>query len=249
MKPSFYLHPTISYRSIEKAGISLELFIQVYFRFYGISAKRFFKYFGTFVYTEAVIYQIDEEYEENINNKNFKSEHLQILYDFLHEKSLFDSEIEQEILCGMQYYALENKMCQNESFSFEEVKLANQHKCFDFRVLHRLLYKLANVPYDEKLIAAFCPIEMLGNISDDIMQYENDEQRNVYNTYRMIIKLYPNDSQNKMQEYIEELKQMFYDSIKILRWRLRLKLYLYYKIGFILYPMPKIPDPILKTIG
>jgi hypothetical protein len=209
-----HLIPTISSHALEKASLTIEPFVKLYFPFHGMSLEDFFPHLALFVYTEATIYQIDEEYEKNIHNNNFVCSHLPILVDFFKQKKLWDTVIEKEIENGIRYYELERSMCRGEKFTEQDIWCANQYKCYDFRVLHRLLYKIQKKNCDEKVLQAFWWGERLVDIEDDIKQYSEDAQSNVYNSYSMMVKLYSHQAKEKMQAYWEFLYQQFQQHTK-----------------------------------
>jgi hypothetical protein len=246
MVSPIYMQPTVSYRALDKAGATLEPFVDIYFRFYGIKEHEFFKYFPVLTYTESTIYQIDEEYELNTDKENFKSKHMEVLFTILKEKNLLDEKIEQEFANGIVYYGLEQKMCSGKPFTFEDVKRANHFKCFDFRVLHRLLYKLRGIPYNESVLEAFWIGEAMADVEDDLPQYEDDVKRNVYNTYRMIAKLYKQEAPKKLQEYLGELNQQISQALAGAPWKYRTKFKLALKLYRMRIPIPTIPAPILS---
>lgn len=238
-----FIHPTISHRALEKATLTLQPFVRLYFPFYGLSDRDFLNHLCLFVYTEATIYQIDEEYEINIGKSDFFSDHWQILINILKDRLFFDDFLAEELKNGMSYYGLERRLCTSNSFSFEDIVQANRCKCYDFRVLHRLLYKIQNRSYDESILNAFWWGERLVDVEDDIKQYHDDVSRNVYNTYRMIVKLYGEQGREELQQYIDYLDGQFHANIAQLPPEPRhglLKIWETYRQDS---PIPLIPEP------
>lgn len=240
------MQPTISYHAMEKAALTLQSFIEFYFPFHGLTDVDFLRHLALLTYTEATIYQIDEEYEANVGKEEFKSQHTQILFEILEKKGLLDEMIKREFANGMKYYRLEQKMCSGQPFGDEDIAQANRFKCYDFRVLHRLLYKLKNEPYDEELLDAFWIGEMLVDVEDDIRQYEDDAKRNVYNTCRMFVKLYGTQGKARLQEYKDGLMRQIEEKIATAHPEIGAsfqKIWGAYREKF---PVPPIPEPILE---
>lgn len=245
MTSSAHFTPTVSFHAIDKTYSTLKGLIDVYFPFYGLKEKDFFPLFPILVYAEATIYQIDEENEANIYQQDFVSPHWQHLETILREKNLLDSQIEQEFKNALTYYALERKMCSGKPFTLEELKLAHRHKAYDYRVLHRLLYRLRNKPYDEAVIMAFTMGEMMADVEEDLRQYEDEVKKNSFNVYRMFVKLYKQDAPQKIKEYLDELTVKVYAAINQASWLQRSKFKLSLKLYRAICPLPKIPQPIL----
>lgn len=243
---SIYMQPTVSFHAIEKTSSTLQGLVDVYFPFYGLKPKDFFRFFPVLVYIESTIYQIDEEYEANIMNDNFVSPHWGNLTSILDEKKLLDDKIQQELDNAKIYYGLERKTCSGKPFTYEDILLAHRHKAYDYRVLHRLLYKLRNVPYDEPVIHAFTLGEMMADVEEDIRQYADEVAKNSFNVYRMFAKLYKEAAPKKIQEYLDGLTGQVNQTLQAASWKNRAKFKFSLKVYRALCPLPKIPAPILS---
>lgn len=239
------LQPTISYRAVDKAAITLEPFVQFYFPFHGLCTEDFFKFSAILIYTEATIYQIDEEYEENIETENFTSRHMQILFEILDLKGLLDDKIREEFANGVKYYHLERRLCNTFDYAYEDIVQANKYKCYDFRVLHRLLCRLTGKSYEENLLDAIWYGEMLVDVEDDIRQYEDDVRKNVYNTYRMLVKLYGPEGKQRLEEYIEYLNGKIQEGMAQAPEEYQALLGQIWDGYRASAPVPEIPEPIL----
>ncbi len=201
-----YLVPTISYRALEKTARTFEAIVQFYFPLHGLSTTDFLRFMPVLTFAEGAIYQIDEEYEAHVDDPNFVSQHLPVLRNVLTQLDLFDDALETELQRGLTYYRLEQQLCSGAAVTEEEIALANRFKCFDCRFLNRLLFKLTEQPYDEELLDLFWLGEQITDVEDDIMQYSEDVQRNVYNTYRMFVRLYGTAAPQHIQRYLEGLQ-------------------------------------------
>jgi hypothetical protein len=200
-----YLVPTISYRALEKTARTFEVIVQFYFPLHGLSDADFVRLMPALTFAEGAIYQIDEEYEAHVGDPNFVSQHLPVLRNVLTKLNLFDEALETELQRGLTYYRLEQQFCSGGAVTEEDIALANRFKCFDCRFLNRLLFKLTDRPYDEELLDIFWLGEQITDVEEDLMQYEDDVDRNVYNTYRMFVRLYGLEAPQHLQRYLEEL--------------------------------------------
>ncbi|MBW4621677.1 MAG: hypothetical protein KME17_20225 [Cyanosarcina radialis HA8281-LM2] len=199
------LVPTISYRALEKTARTFEAIVQFYFPLHGLSETDFLRLMPALTFAEGAIYQIDEEYEAHVGDPNFVSQHLPVLRNVLTKLNLFDEALETELQRGLTYYRLEQQLCSGAAVTEEEIALSNRFKCFDCRFLNRLLFKLTDRPYDEELLDIVWLGEQIAEVEDDLMQYEDDVQRNVYNTYRMFVRLYGLEAPQHLLRYLEEL--------------------------------------------
>lgn len=238
------MQPTISYKAVHKCGITLLSFYQFHFAFHGLGEMDFFKFFPIFVFAESTIYQIDEENE--LGHKEDAKKHWEILTEILKKNDLYDEKIEEEFEYGRKYYGLETMMCKGESFTDENVVLANKLKCYDFRVMHRILFRLTGKPYDEDLMEFFWNIEAVADIEDDIRQYEDDISRNVYNTYRMFVKLYGKDGKKRLEQHLESLERGAREIIATWPQELQDKFNEMEQRYREVWPFPPIPEPIIE---
>jgi hypothetical protein len=77
------LTSTISYWSIQKSITNLQDITRFYFPLVGLSEAHFPEFMPLLIFTEATIYQFDEEYERHVNDPEFISEHVSTLRDVL----------------------------------------------------------------------------------------------------------------------------------------------------------------------
>lgn len=75
-------------------------------------------------------------------------------------------------------------------FTLADVLTTHESKSFDYRVLNLLLHKLAGTPYDHAVLAFLRVDEMLVDIGDDLVDYEDDVCANSFNIYRAYIALF-----------------------------------------------------------
>ena len=104
-------------------------------------------------------------------------------------------------------------MCSGKNFQDEDVILANRLKCYDFRILHRLLFQLMQKDYDEELMELFWTAETLIDVEDDIRQYKEDVEKNVYNTYRMFVKLHKEAGKERLLDHLHSIDKKFREQL------------------------------------
>lgn len=199
------LIPTISYWSLQKSISNLQALTLLYFPLHGLFEADFIKFMPLFIFIEATIYQIDEEYENNIDNPQFRSPHTSVLQNVLTQLNLFDQEIENELNQGLTYYSLEQKFCSGSIPTEETIYNASLYKCFDFGILQRILLKLIGEPYDEEFLSICQTSAQISKICTDIEDYRRDINRNVINTYRMFVRLYGTEAPQQLLRFINEL--------------------------------------------
>jgi len=88
------------------------------------------------------------------------------------ERGLMTTRIEKELKDGLQYWELEQSLCNAVSLGsqikVEDVIHAIQLKSFDYRVLNLLMYHLQNQRVDEVHFKFLSISELLVEISDDL---------------------------------------------------------------------------------
>ncbi|MGR9015169.1 MAG: hypothetical protein ACU83U_16160, partial [Gammaproteobacteria bacterium] len=200
------LKPSFSYKALTKALAIVEEIIAYYFPLHGLTENEACSWLTELIYAEAMLYQIDEEYEVQTNNPDFVSTHTDGLRAVLGGRGLYDEALEQELQCGFNLWELEQQMCSGGAFNEADIAKAMHYKCGDYRFLHRLLFLLTGKPYNEPLIALCSLIEERGEIEDDLRQYHSDIQRNVYNSYRMLVGLHGKAAPARLQHYLDKLE-------------------------------------------
>jgi len=238
------MQPTVSFHAVTKCGGLLAPFYYFYFPIHQLDVADFFRFFPILVYTESAIYQMDEENE--IGLKGESEEHCEILCDILRKQGLFDEKIEEEFSRGMEYYEMESAMRSGMSFTDEDVVRASRSKCFDVRVLHRLLFRMLEKPYDEDLLETLWVLEALADAEDDIRQYKIDVERNVFNAYHLFVKLYGKDGKKRIREHTTSLEQEYLTTIAEYPSETQQQYAKLWEGYRAIVPRPEIPEPILS---
>lgn len=248
--PPIELKPSFSYKALTKALVIVEEIITYYFPLHGLTENDTFSYLTELIYAEAILYQLDEEFEEQTHNPNFVSKHTEALRTVLEARGLYDAALEQELQCGFNLWKLEQQMCSGGAFSEADIAKAMHYKCGDYRFLHRLLFLLTGKPYNEPLIALCSLIEERGEIEDDLRHYHSDIERNVYNSYRMLVRLYGEAAPARLQQYLDKLETKIEQQAEQLaktnpKWISlgEAMQEAYYQE----YPAPAIPEPVIEA--
>ena len=197
--------PAISLYAVEKAARVLRPFVRIYFPYHGLSEADFLQFFPPLVCVEASVYQIDDAYEKNIGKGAFDPAPMDMLFDYIERKDLLDAEIKKELDNAVGYYRLEHAMCGGEPFTHQDVIQASRYRCYDFRVLHRLMFRMREQPYDEGALEVFRVGEILGELEDDLRSYPEDVERNVFNTYHMLVRLHGVEARAVLRQYVDDL--------------------------------------------
>ncbi|MBD2016614.1 hypothetical protein H6F96_21920 [Microcoleus sp. FACHB-53] len=253
------LIPTISYWAIQKSITNLQAITRFYFPLLGLSEADFPQFIPLLIFVEATIYQIDEEYENHIDEPKFISKHISVLRNILTQLNLFDETLETELQQGLTYYRLEQKFCSGAIPTEEDINLASLFKCFDFGVLQRLLYKLTAQPYDEEILEISRLSDQICKVAADLEDYKEDIRRNVINTYRMFVRLYGSEAPQHLRHYLESLNSKLQHRLKLLEqtrpelakkfielWNADLKLEKMWNAETEDFAVPEIPEPILE---
>ena len=199
------LVPLISYRALEKSRRILEDIVLYYFPLHGLADADFFRVMPLLVFVEGGAYQVDEDYEAHIGQPGFVSPLIAIIRDVLTGLGVYDTTLDAILQKGVAYWRLEQQMCSGLRFTEEDIVRADGFRCSDYELLHRLLFKSMAKPYDEELLALCRIIEQRGEVEDDLAQYADDVRGNVYNAYRMFVRLHGAAAPRHLQRYLDAL--------------------------------------------
>ncbi|KAJ3679606.1 hypothetical protein LUZ60_017617 [Juncus effusus] len=193
MEPDFTEMPLISLDAMQRSNSTLEDFCRSYFMFHGMDANcpdSIFKFLPFLSFIESYIYQLDtsneknlhmgSQIEENIGERSmystYSSDPFHPLISIIQNHGLFTDRISDELKSGLEYWALEVKLCQalarKQKILMEDVIRAIKLKSFDYRVLNLLLYKLTGEEVNELHMEFLSLSEFLVEISDDLYDYE-----------------------------------------------------------------------------
>lgn len=255
------LIPTVSYWAIQKSITNLQAITRFYFPLLGLSEADLPRFMPILIFVEATIYQIDEEYENHIDNPQFISKHILVLKNVLTQLNLFDDKVENELQEGLTYYRLEQQFCSGAIITQEDIDHASLFKCFDLGLLHRLLFKLTDLPYDEEILQISRISDQICKICMDLEDYQKDIRRNVINTYRMFVCLHGSAAPEQLRLYFESLNSKLRHRLECLEqtkpnlakkfielWNADLKLMGLWNAKTEDFAVPEIPNPILEEV-
>nr|XP_043608171.1 uncharacterized protein LOC122579968 [Erigeron canadensis] len=185
--------------SMQRANSTIEDFCRSYFMFHEMdvnSTESIFKYLPLLCFVESYIYQLDTINENLLRSPlggipDFTFRPLALL---LERHGLYTDRIRDELKCGVDYWALERKLCRaltnKQEIEVEEVMKAIHLKSFDYRVLNLLLYQLNGKEINETHMEFLSVSEFLVEVSDDLFDYEDDVLENSFNILRMFVRIY-----------------------------------------------------------
>ncbi|XP_019459379.1 PREDICTED: uncharacterized protein LOC109359245 isoform X1 [Lupinus angustifolius] len=202
--------------SMQRANSTLEDFCRSYFMFHGLDVSKpqsIFKYLPILSFTESYIYQLDKWNEnllptstnaESVSGGkdeeatqflvSYSNDPIKPLVTLLERKDLLTERITEELRHGVEYWALERKLCfaliNGEEILVEDVMKAIHLKSFDYRVLNLLLYQLRGAMPEELHMEFLSISEFLVEVSDDLYDYEDDVLENNFNILRMFVRIY-----------------------------------------------------------
>lgn len=205
-----------------------------YFPLHNLSVtKDFFRWWDVLIYVEGTIYALDEHNEDvtatQVHGGTVQpppSEEGQqtvgqaCLVHVLQAKGLWDDRISAEFEQGLGYWRMERQLCSamaqrssslldgaaTTGLTLAAVHQASEAKSFDYRLLHLLLHRLQGVGYEEALLAFLGVDELLVDIGDDLVDYEDDVLKNSFNVYRAYLHLFGQQAQLQLIDRIGQLE-------------------------------------------
>ncbi|KXZ41442.1 hypothetical protein GPECTOR_465g378 [Gonium pectorale] len=163
------------------------------------------RFLDVLVWVEGSIYQLDEDNERLTGRGGLDQEHAAAgvarILGVLRQEGHLDERVERELQQGLLYWSWEQDICRRllaaprpldvpAALTGEEVIRCHEAKSFDYRVLFLLLCRLSSTPCDETLLSFLRLDEMLVDISDDLVDYEDDVLANSFNVFRCYIHLH-----------------------------------------------------------
>ncbi|XP_075653599.1 uncharacterized protein LOC142623994 isoform X3 [Castanea sativa] len=200
-----------------------------------------FKYLPVLSFTGSFLYQLDCLNEKILNlhtsgvsvsERGCKEGHQRLittitgalqsnpfrpLTGLLEFHGLLTERIREEFKSAEEYWPLERKLCSalmnKEEISIEDVMRAIHLKSSDYRILNLLLYQLRAEKVNDLHMEFLSVTEFLVEVSDDLIDYEDDVLKNSFNVLRMFVKIYgASRAPTMLVKYITEAEQK-YDSL------------------------------------
>ncbi|MGR9014123.1 MAG: hypothetical protein ACU83U_10810, partial [Gammaproteobacteria bacterium] len=202
-----FLHPVMSFHSLKKAMRVIQEMSLYYFPLHELGMEDFFQLMPMLIFAEATAYQTDEEYEIQLNSPLSASPKLEIIKRVLNQASLYDEQLDTELQRGIAYWQMERGLLSGSTFTEADIIENTRFKCCDYRFLHRLLFRVLNKPYDDELLELSWLVEQIGEIEDDLLQYEDDLSKGVYNSYALFVQLYADQAPQRLQTHLDNLNR------------------------------------------
>eukprot|EP01083_Nonionella_stella_P188831 697000_1 len=168
--------------------------------------------------------EITKSYLDGITDSEFKkmredNNAFKILICFLKEHNLYDEIIQNEIRDGLLYWKLESFLCNDNNWKLygemineELIQKCIKLKSFDYRLMNLVLYKIRKAPLNEKHLLFLRTHELIIEIGDDLVDYEDDVVKGSFNIYRMYLKLYPQNIKMaclKLTQFISDTEKEY----------------------------------------
>ncbi|KAL3689716.1 hypothetical protein R1sor_016025 [Riccia sorocarpa] len=244
---------SIGLRAMEKANTILEDFCRTYFMFHDMDVTdphHIFRYLPILYFTEAVIYQLDEENEAKLeppqimvtessssdpatqhhpgkmavtysddemqtySDEQKEADPFNALRQLLISKRLMTEKIELEFKNGVEYWRLERKLTESlkldKPVTEEEVFRTMMLRSSDYRILYHILCALSHRPLDEDRLEFLSVAELLGEVADDLLDYEEDVLKNTFNLLRMLVHTYgPTEAPTRLAEFLSAQEKRY----------------------------------------
>ncbi|XP_022884538.1 uncharacterized protein LOC111401159 isoform X2 [Olea europaea var. sylvestris] len=218
-----------------RASSTLEDFCRSYFMFHKLDAyqpQSIFRYLPMLSFTESYIYQLDglnekllqlptggatlldRDYDEDelslssTSVRMLRHDPVKPLVVILEYHGLLTQRIKEELRSGVEYWALERKLCcalmSDNEISIEDAIRAIHLKSFDYRVLNLLLYHMRGEKVNELHMEFLSLSELLVEVSDDLFDYEAKFITEAEEKYDQLLKKLGPELSLKYQKRCEE---------------------------------------------
>lgn len=214
----------VDFHSLIKAGRALKAFTYLYLPYHSESSDLLFQHFGVFSFLEALAYSADEV-NEHAGGSKLVSRRLSKLSSFLEQQNLLDTQCMSLIMDARRYYMMERRFSLG-GLSYSGLITAIGYRSYDFRLLHRVMYQLKGMPYDEKVFEAFAPFEQIMELDDDRMSASSDSEKGTFNSWNGLISV----SKDTLISYVRDLRMAVSNVSNILGRSYHLMLNTYYKL-------------------
>jgi len=213
----------VSYRGLSQAGGALEAFTKIHLHYHNCT-REIFTQFGLWSTIEALIYRADTINEGS--EPGGAAGDLERVQDLLDSLGLFDDQIAAQLDNGRAYFALEKRVMTGDA-SLAEVQTAAALRSFDFRLLHRTLWRLKGWPYDEATFHHFAKFEECMEYDDDLRSVRKDEAAGSFN----VINALSRHGSRQLRHYCDALAAAVGESLAALGPRFLATLQLYHALS------------------
>jgi hypothetical protein len=190
----------------------------------GLDPLQFLDHWDLLVFVEATIYGVDEEVERaalaGADNPATHSPALAALNDVLQARGLMTAGVQEELRSGLVYWAFESRLAgvmlrqptvpvgghDLAGISLGEIHSVAARKSFDYRVLNHLLHAIIGAEPDNALLDFLAVDEVLLDLGDDAVDYEEDVVQNSFNIFRLYVHLFGQEAPLRLIKHISMLE-------------------------------------------
>jgi hypothetical protein len=121
--------------------------------------------------------------------------------------------VARQLDLGERYVYLENKVTSRGAASRAEALQLAELRPTDVRLLHSMTYALLHRPVDNDLLDLLWPVEVLADIGEDLVDYQQDIAAGRYNTYDAFVRLYGHAAPHRLRAEIDRYEQLFHTTL------------------------------------
>ncbi len=181
------------------------------------------------LFTQALVYQADAEIEQG--QKDLASyEGVQPwivqkenLMELLKEIRLYSFPVEVEANHLTEYWILENDLMYGNAITPEKLSKAIELRASDVMMIHHIFQNIKGISLGEREWEAIQVIEVIRDIEDDVRCYEKDIASDDFNIYRMFVRFYGMEGQQRLQGELDQRWENYYNIVDSLPVQVREK--------------------------
>ncbi|MFC3892465.1 hypothetical protein ACFOWZ_13365 [Lentzea rhizosphaerae] len=132
----------------------------------------------------------------------------------LHRMGAYNEAVAFELDMGEKYVRLENKATTRGSADHDEVLRLAELRPSDVRLLHGMTFALLGRPVDDKMLKLMWPVEVLADIGNDLLHYEDDVAAGQFNTYDAFVRLYGRAAPQRLRAEIARYEQLMHAELE-----------------------------------
>lgn len=221
--PATHKQPLISYNALRRARHTIEDVVLTYLPLHGLQLRDFLRWWDVLVFVEGLIYELDEANEALARAGTLEPPPafhagLAALRAVLQQEGLLTPAVAEELEAGVAYWRAERALAAamlaapvipaagHAIFTAEEVEAAAVGKSFDYRLLNLLVSALRGAELPPGLLAFLRVDERLVDISDDLVDYEDDVECGSFNLLRCYCHLWGREAPLRLAAFIGELE-------------------------------------------
>ena len=212
--------PLISYHNLQKASKGIKILLSEYFPIYKLSADDLCSYYPAINFITALVYQTDVEVESaQLDGSYFSRQDpwtskQETILSLLREIHIEHPKIQEYLEEMGEYFRLESKLMLSEKITHTDLIRANELRSADIRTVHCTLLQLLGLPYKQEVFDLHFPREVICEIGEDILEYQDDVKTKHFNTYKMFERLYGTEAPHYLKAEIERYQNLFQESLK-----------------------------------